>query len=134
MAALWSSHELSMLSNLSDGITLDQIMQFIPNRSAGAVIQQALKRNYRIETSKVDGIARFYQGVTRRRGGRRMAATNNLQVAVEVPTIQVEPPRIIVNTGLQANNLAIRMLTENNLSADPDIIYQLSLHILKERS
>lgn len=137
MAARWTQYEMTtLLHNLSDGFPVHRMMELLHHRrSEGAIIQQALRRNYRTETSTVDGITRFYQGVTRRRSELRNAATNDVEVpvAAEVPTIHAEQQRIVPHDGLSANTLAVQILTENNLSVDPDIVYTLSSHILKEQ-
>ncbi|MDD3597089.1 hypothetical protein [Sulfuricurvum sp.] len=136
MAQQWSSNELStLLKHLHDGFPVYLMMRHIPYRTEGAIIQQALRRNYRIETYKDDGIKRFYHGVTRRRGGQRIATTEDTQLSVATEALirHLEPEtRIIQHDGLSANTLAVRMLTENNLSVDPDIVCMLSKHILKE--
>lgn len=137
MAARWTQRELTTLvDNLSDGFPVQQMRELLHHRrTARAIMQQAWNRNYRTKTSTVDGITRFYHGVTRRRRDRQIiTATEDVQVAVavEVPAVHAEPQRIIANNGIAANTLAVRMLTENNLSVDPDIVHTLSLHILKE--
>ena len=137
MAALWTGRELSTLSqNLHDGFPVQQMMQLIPSRTEGAIIQKALEQNYRVETSRTDKITRFYYGVTRRRGGQRIVATEDVQVSVATEALMehLEPEtRIITHDGLSANTLAVQMLIENDLSVDPDIVHALSLHILKEQ-
>lgn len=133
MAARWTERELTTLSqNLVDGFSVPDMWELLHNRrTEGAIIQKALKHNFRIETS--DGITRFYHGVTRRRGGRRSAATNVDQIAVatDVPALAAEPQSIIPYNGLSANALAIQMLREKNLSINPDIVHTLSVHILQ---
>lgn len=134
MAAKWTNDELTVLTqNLVDGFPVQRMKELIPSRESGGAIQlKAQGFDYGVTTSKVDGIKRFYAGLKHRQGEVRVAATNDVEVpvAVEVPTIQVEPRRIIANSGLQANSIAIRMLTEYNLSVDPDIVRCLSIHIL----
>ncbi|HEX5329986.1 hypothetical protein [Sulfuricurvum sp.] len=133
MAQKWSPTELTtLLKYLNDGFPVYLMMRHIPYRSEGAIIQQALRRNYRIETYKDDGIKRFYHGVTR----RRSTVTENLEVSVAAEFLMehLEPEtRIIAHDGLSANTLAVRMLTENDLRIDPDIVHTLSLYILKEQ-
>lgn len=134
MAARWTERELSTLShNLVDGFSVPDMRELLhTRRTEGAIIQKALKQNFRTETS--DGITRFHHGVTRRRGGRRSAATNDVQVAVatDVPALAAEPRgEIIPYNGLSANALAVQMLREKNLSINPDIVHSLSVHILQ---
>ena len=136
MASTWSPQELRMLSHISERATVDQMMQLIPNRSKGAIIQKAQEFDFGITTSKEDRVTRFYLGLKHRQGGARIAATNDVEVpvATEVPAVYAEPQRIIAYDGFSANALAVRMLDENNLDGNPEIIYQLSLHILKGMS
>lgn len=130
MAAQWTQNELTTLSRyLNDGFPVYLMMSHIPSRTEGAILQQALRLSYSVKTFKDDGIKRFYHGVN-----RRSTTTENVQVSVadEAPMRHSEPAtRIVPYDGFSANSLAVRMLIENNLSVDPDIIYQLSLHILK---
>lgn len=90
MAARWTQNELStLLQNLADGFHLNQMIPLIPNRTVGAIIRQSSRRNYRVETSKVDRLARFYYGVNR----RRVTASNDLEVSINI----VEPKLIIAD-------------------------------------
>ena len=57
-------------------------------------------------------------------------AVNNLGEK-EAKYNDIEPQAsIILYDGLLANNLAVQILTENNLSVNPDIVRCLSIHIL----
>lgn len=134
MAARWLQDELNTFEhNLVDGFPVQQMMELIPGRSEGAIIQKAQAFGFGVITSKEDGITRFYSGLKHRQGEERIAATNDVQVAVavEVPTLLAEPQRIVSHDALFANNLAVKFLVENNLSTDPKMVYEQSLLILK---
>lgn len=149
MAARWSQDELNLLEqNLVDGFPVQRIKELIPTRELSAIIQKAQDFGFGITTSKEDGITRFYENIRSRvRGANALPETGEInsiidilgaaQLAQAVPRHSIdhlEPEtRIVLYDGLSANNLAIRILTENNLSVDPDIVCTLSKHILKEQ-
>jgi hypothetical protein len=150
MAAKWSQRELNMLAqNLVDGFPVQSMEELIPTRNIGGIILKAQDFDFGIKTSKVDGITRFYVGLKSRTKHATALSEideiNSIASDIEVaqPNVTVssnsidylEPEtRIIAYDGFSANALAVRMLDENNLNGDPEIIYQLSLHILKGMS
>lgn len=149
MAARWTDDDTDLLTNnLVDGIAVQYMMALFPNRSEGAIIQKAQDFEFGVITSREDGITRFYENIK-----SRVRGANALPVIDEVSSIinaieVAQPPqavpsnsidhlepetRIIAYDGLSANALAVRILAENNLRVDPDIVHALSLHILKEQ-
>lgn len=149
MAAVWTERELSMLSqNLHDGFPIHSMTVLIPTRGIGAIKQKAQDFGFGVTTSGEDGITRFYENIKSRvRGANALSVIDEVSSiinAIEVTQLpqvvlsndidHVEPAtRIIAHDGFSANALAVRMLTENDLSVDPDIVHALSLHILKEQ-
>lgn len=143
MAAPWSQRELSTLSqNLSDGCRVELMMTLIPTRGIGAIKQKAQDFGFGVTTSKEDGITRFYENIKSRPRGANASTevdeVNSIMVTQPLQAVQnhgiapLEPEgEIIPYNGLSANTLAIRMLSENNLCINPDIVYTLSLHILQ---
>lgn len=149
MASLWSERELSTLSqNLHDGFPINSMTVLIPTRGIGAIKQKAQDFGFGVTTSKEDGITRFYENIKSRvRGANALSEIN--EVSRIINTIEAAQPqqampsndidhlepetRIVPYDGLSANTLAVRMLTENGLSVDPDIVHTLSLYILKEQ-
>lgn len=140
MADRWTASELTTLqNNLVEGITLNHIVQLLVPRTDGAIIQQAQKRGYRIEKSKDDSAQRFYKGVPRR--NRRSSSSTvqatpvedseSLTVSSTASVTHAEPPPIIANMNIEANNLAVKFLLENNLRTDSKMIYEQSLLVLK---
>ena len=89
MATRWSTRELTTLSkNLVDGFPVQYMMRLIPHRSAGAIIKQAFRRNYyRIKTSKVDRITRFYSRTDGQRGVRRFISKYGRSLIIISTTI-----------------------------------------------
>lgn len=150
MAARWTNNDTElMLNNLVDGFPVQQMMALFPNRSEGGIILKAQDFDFGIKTSKVDGITRFYVGLKSRTKHAialsEIDEVNSIINAIEASQpaktvastgIQHSEPetRIIAYDGFSANALAVRMLDEINLDGNPEIIYQLSLHILKGMS
>lgn len=149
MAAKWTDDELTVLTqNLVDGFPVQRMKELISSRERGGAIQlKAQDFDYGVTTSKVDGIKRFYADIKSRilrtRAVSEMDDVNHIVNTIEAAQLtqavpsnavqHVEPEtRIIQHDGLSANTLAVRMLTENNLSVDPDMVCMLSKHILKE--
>jgi hypothetical protein len=147
MAARWSTRELTTLSkNLVDGFLVQRMMTLIPNRSDGAIKLKSQGFGFGVKTSNEDGATRFYTNIKSRvRHANALAdideinsIVSDIEVAQPNATVSsnsidnLEPAaHIITYDGLSANTLAVRMLTEHNISINPDIVYMLSLHILK---
>ena len=133
MATRWTTEAVGTLgAMLLDNRSLSEIKMKITDRSDDAIVAKA-KKMFNYGEITIDGEIRFYPNMKNRKGGKRRAATNDVQVSVaaSVPILRAEPRRIISHDALFANSLAIKFLVENNLSTDPKIIYEQSLLILK---
>ena len=147
MGARWTDNDTELIfNNLVDGFPVQYMMALFPDRSEGAIKLKAQEFGFGVKTSKVDGITRFYADIKSR---VRHANTsigidevNSIINAIEASVLAQAVPstgidhaepatRIIAHNGFSANALAVRILTEYKLDGDPEIIYQLSLHILK---
>ena len=144
----WTTAELEQLSaSLTDGLGLHILEELIPNRSPKAILKKALEYGYSSKT--VDGNIIMKLGVNRRRGRRR---GNQQTVPIETATTtELEPrvathntvlttasestnqqfhdaiiPYITSTNAIDVNNLAIKMLQNNNLLVTSETIFKQS--------
>ena len=142
MAAPWDENETRILAeNIVDGLPVQSMKELIPIRGMGGIIQKAQQLDYGVKTSKVDGITRFYPNRKSRSRESRISTENDEPIGI-VDTLEdiqfqqavlehIEPEADIVPyDGFSANELAINILRDNGLDANPDIIRYLSIHIL----
>jgi hypothetical protein len=150
MAAQWTDNELNTLAqNLADGLPAQRMENLIPDRSLTAIIKRAQDFDYGIKTSKEDGIIRFYADI-KSRVRYASASTGTDEVDSIINAIEVAQPaqavpnhsidylepetRIVPYDGFAANARAVKILAENSLDGDPDVVCMLAKHILKSMS
>ena len=149
MAVRWTNDDEELFKNhLVDGIPVQYMMALFPSRSEGAIRLKAQVFEFGVITSREDGITRFYENIKSRvRGANALSETDEVSSIINATEVAHPPQAVLSNgvdhsepethiiqyDGLSANVLAVRMLTENDLSVDPDIVHALSLHILKEQ-
>lgn len=148
MAARWTENDTRLIIiNLVDGFPVQQMMELFPNRSEGAIRLKAQDYDFGVTTSVEDGITRFYENIKSRvRNVNALSEIDEVnsivhtlesaQPAQAMPSHSIdhlEPETRIVPDGFSANELAVNFLRDNRLNPSPEIIYQISLHILKEQ-
>ncbi len=149
MAAPWNENENRILvENIVDGFPVQRMKDLIPDREIGGIKQKAQLLGYGVKTSKIDDMARFYSGINTRNRGSNVSTENDEPIGIVDTLGEAQPTtasqsnsfehleseaKIIAHDGFTANELAVKILRDNRLKANPDIIYQLSLHILKEQ-
>jgi hypothetical protein len=150
MGARWTDNDTElMLNNLVDGFPVQYMMELFPRRSEGAIQLKAQAFDYGVTTSKVDGITRFYANIKSRvrdvntlseidEGNSIINAIEAAQLTQAAPSNSIdylEPEtRIVPHDGFAANARAVKILAENSLDGDPDVVCMLAKHILKSMS
>jgi hypothetical protein len=120
----WSTQERALISNsLSDGITLSEINELVPNRSEIAVISEVNKKNgYSIRTMD-DGTRRFFTGVKTRNRGKK---EKSIDVISDQTFTSIEKnvdnnqqtsivPKKVLDTGKELRLMALDLLFRENL-------------------
>lgn len=107
MAARWTQYEsVKLIELLSDGFPIYLMKHHIKSRTEGAIIRKALRLNYSVKTFQDDGIKRFYYSVNRKSSVRQ-------------------------HNGFIANQLAVKILRDNRIEVNPEMIHYLSTRILR---
>lgn len=122
MATRWTDNENAILKTLLvNNVAIATVQQQI-NRSDGAISKKAYNNGYRTESD--NGVKVLKLGITKRQH-KRKSSTKTTATTQTVVTSKVS-----AKSPIEANQLAIEMLSDYNISITPEIIYVLSSHII----
>jgi len=140
----WTEQEKLILSNnISDGMLVSEMCKLIPSRPESGIIRVAQTLDFGVKTK--DGVKRFYANKSTRNRQKKTATQTivgepRTAPTVQAPTISEKPTKLSdaiiaksiskpADTGLSANTRAIKMLRDEQLPINADIVYKIASYI-----